>query len=992
MINCKNCLSIIILLFLVAGLPFGYSAIFYDQGTDVVNSTGASLNSGTIEIYIYDASSGGNLIYNENFTNNITNGSWNIKIEPDLEYGKIYYKDYVIEGDNLNFSGDDRIEFQSPFGVINNGSFINFSLISSCPADSSIRQIYENGGVVCEADDSASVDLSDYALTNESETFDENITVTNYGFFGWLGSLTSRISSLFVTNVNTINLTLNGSTIESWDEVNGSSVDTDTQKNATGYLYNDSTTIYLNETKLNLTIDLRDNDTTYSHLSNFTDDLGNRGYVVLSNFTNDLGIGNWTMDKPNYYLSSNPFAFYNSTTLPSSTETDPYWTGNFTLYNSSWSLDTNTQKNATGYLYNDSTTIYLNETKLNQTILSNASVYNDTIKINSVNTTANIKSLVDNTYLNLSGTNANQNINISIYNLTTSNVFGKLNASYIQNAPWLIENQTYISKYSSGNFNGSLYTTGANSSLSVSDSIFQVIGSDGTPRFQVQNGGDNQASFIARSFMVVNQNNTRLNQSQNNLCQDWGFGYIDCNTSTTGADMGVQDDFEVQGLSYFRRGIRAEVNPWGVYSFFGNFTPIASYQNGSYNYDLNYFCDYVHSPFSQTNVDNEDWVRITTGDYEGATGEVAVFVNSSCVRLSNNPMWNINLTSQTYTIVPRPVSIVVDGGFFESYVGDKEESKFVINVRNGTGSEGFRLKDTFGVAGRESLSVRSDTKGFSGTSLYNILFSSIPSVNKKTNNLNLEFDTSNFSGSSHSFIRTNVIGTQVNTTNLGLIEVAGGTFNSYISEASTTDSISKAYLDYANGTTIDVTSYLTNSSSNIRLFNLDNSVLYIGGTTNFSTISFALASVSSATIDAEFFYCSSSGWIQAYGVADTTNGFTSSGSLSMTSPANRGLCNYKINNVTAFANTTNYSYIAIRRTRNNIVSPPIESIATVSGSGTSFILAKDYIKLNGISVPPFTCSATYDGAIYYDTDVKFHCSCKSGTGWVQMNDYTTVCS
>lgn len=39
----------------------------------------------------------------------------------------------------------------------------------------------------------------------------------------------------------------------------------------------------------------------YTHLSNFTDDLGNRGYTHLSNFTNDLGIGNWSADKSNYY-------------------------------------------------------------------------------------------------------------------------------------------------------------------------------------------------------------------------------------------------------------------------------------------------------------------------------------------------------------------------------------------------------------------------------------------------------------------------------------------------------------------------------------------------------------------------------------------------------------------------------------------------------------------------------------------------------------------
>ena len=49
-------------------------------------------------------------------------------------------------------------------------------------------------------------------------------------------------------------------------------IDTDTQKNASGYLYNDSTTIYLNETKLNSTIELWDNITGIPHATPSNDD------------------------------------------------------------------------------------------------------------------------------------------------------------------------------------------------------------------------------------------------------------------------------------------------------------------------------------------------------------------------------------------------------------------------------------------------------------------------------------------------------------------------------------------------------------------------------------------------------------------------------------------------------------------------------------------------------------------------------------------------
>ena len=65
-------------------------------------------------------------------------------INPSLEYGKSYWKDYQINGEDLDFDGNERLEFQSSVGEINNVSFINFSLINSCSIGSSIRLIYEN--------------------------------------------------------------------------------------------------------------------------------------------------------------------------------------------------------------------------------------------------------------------------------------------------------------------------------------------------------------------------------------------------------------------------------------------------------------------------------------------------------------------------------------------------------------------------------------------------------------------------------------------------------------------------------------------------------------------------------------------------------------------------------------------------------------------------------------------------------------------------------
>ncbi|NQU85535.1 MAG: hypothetical protein HQ541_07225 [Mariniphaga sp.] len=185
-------------------------------------------------------------------------------------------------------------------------------------------------------------------------------------------------------------------------------------------------------------------------------------------------------------------------------------------------------------------------------------------------------------------------------NITTD---GNVTAAYFSGDGSLLTNiVSYISKWATGNFNGSLYTTGADSTLSDSNSLFQIISDTrGTPQFQIQDGGANQASFIARSFMIVKQNNTLLNMSQNNICSDWGFNHIDCNTGTTGADFGVDDDIEAQNLIWSGGGFRAAVERQSAFFIAtDNITAKYSGATGSYDPSTYYFCDYTDSNFEDT--------------------------------------------------------------------------------------------------------------------------------------------------------------------------------------------------------------------------------------------------------------------------------------------------------------------------------------------------------------------------------------------------------
>ncbi len=101
-----------------------------NQGTDVRNKTsGSLLSTGSLRVLVYDSPSGGSLIYDETFPNGISNGQWNVMLGENgsnplsLEFGKKYWMDYRINGEDVNFtnltsSNVDRQFFYAPLGDI----------------------------------------------------------------------------------------------------------------------------------------------------------------------------------------------------------------------------------------------------------------------------------------------------------------------------------------------------------------------------------------------------------------------------------------------------------------------------------------------------------------------------------------------------------------------------------------------------------------------------------------------------------------------------------------------------------------------------------------------------------------------------------------------------------------------------------------------------------------------------------------------------------
>ncbi len=405
-----------------------------DQGNNVRLANGTLLDYGNLTISIHDSSSGGNMIFNSTVQGAIINGSWNLMINPDVQYGQFYWKDYQINGEDLDFDGNERLQFQSSSGLINNVSFFNFSMIGSCSSGSAIKLVYSNGSVECESvsgGSNSTVDLTNYALKNQSETFTGNITTTQTGFFGWIGSLTSRITGLFVRDIDASgNVNALGNVSATYILGDGSLL---TNLPAAGaesdpiFVAENSTLWNTINSKLSSS-DQRYNDTVLVNSVNTNANIRSLGFYNISEINGLIaGINggnssfNQTLTDSLYYPINNPLNFVNSSQLSNYNETTLINSVNQTL--TTLKLDTSDQR------------------------------YNESLLIIGINSSSNVQSLG---FYNISQINA----------LLATAGNGSFNQSLTNSLYYSINNPiNFINSTQASNYNDSIVILSINSSL-----------------------------------------------------------------------------------------------------------------------------------------------------------------------------------------------------------------------------------------------------------------------------------------------------------------------------------------------------------------------------------------------------------------------------------------------------------------------------------------------------------------------------------------------
>ena len=254
--------------------------------------------TGTYEINftIYDNFTGGNVEYNT-IKNVITdaNGVYNVVLSGlDIDFSEDYYLGVQVESDaemtpRLNLTS-------SPYAFTTSGLEPEINLTHNVSIDSDTLFIDASSDRIGIGTGSPSVKLEVNGTINASQVLvngsavltsgDESNLNVNYSTTSntttWWNSVSNWISGWFYQSGD--NLAFNESRLNATIEDLADGYEADTVWDITGYIINDSGSLNVNESMLNATIEDLDTDTTYSHLSNFTDDIN-----AINLWTNSSG-------------------------------------------------------------------------------------------------------------------------------------------------------------------------------------------------------------------------------------------------------------------------------------------------------------------------------------------------------------------------------------------------------------------------------------------------------------------------------------------------------------------------------------------------------------------------------------------------------------------------------------------------------------------------------------------------------------------------------
>lgn len=440
------------------------------------------------------------------------------------------------------------------------------------------------------------------------------------------------------------------------------------------------------------------------------------------------------------------------------------------------------------------------------------------------------------------------------------------------------------------------------------------------------------------------------------------------------------DIYSNDGKLYTGAGINTVSERYGVGLLIRKST---GEKNLSYNIDATFTAatatiEKAGETFVSDGVIVTDFLVITDANdksYIGSTGEI-LKVNETQIVVSiaaagdNAPD---NLTDVDIVVYNHPIASILDNGFFSFEVGPSSDARFEIHIPEGDNFQGVLIEDDASVDSHAALEIQMDADTYGGTSVIQVNYDVTAFDDDADSGIVNDIVIKN-NGASGGHIHT--IDVELTNASTSSVTVAGLAVGSGIDpihqEIGTQSSIGAAYLYDASLTSYtNVTSSFSNSTSNATLFSEDNDQILISSPDKFDQVNINLSTYSGQPILAVFEYIKDDGTWVVFSPADGSNNFTQDGAIKFSSAGLTTWGQRTINEVTGDAGVVDLYWIRITRTRNNLVTKPIEETIRITTIGTEFIWNKyGDASINTISVSDgITAPATAPGwaQIFVDT-------------------------
>jgi hypothetical protein len=283
----SRCVSLAIALFLFVVLSVSVIAVqnlMALQGT--ADDAGIPINGGNVVVTIWTQATGGTLVYNSSSDYNgvINNGRFDIMLgdgvqQLNMEYGKTYYMDMEINGQDMTFNGSDRRMFQSSVGNVNASIVINPLWLNLSD------QRYNDTARINSVNTSGNIRSMGFNLTSELN----NLYYASSNPSGFITTAVSTLTNYYLkTQIYNRTETYNKSEVYNKTEINS-------------LINSTNQTVYINTTN-NITnyVNTTNNITTYI---NMTNNVTNNFTISNESILSVCNVFNFSSDNSSLWLN-----------------------------------------------------------------------------------------------------------------------------------------------------------------------------------------------------------------------------------------------------------------------------------------------------------------------------------------------------------------------------------------------------------------------------------------------------------------------------------------------------------------------------------------------------------------------------------------------------------------------------------------------------------------------------------------------------------------